>query len=470
MADSEAPVVVSFSASPSNVMLLTSSPTSTLIITANLSDNVGIASTALVGGSDNSPVPCCYCCSCSCNCTTSMTRRWRKVMNYADFQLGTSSYAFTLTVTDAAGNVTTGSLTVGIIKTDDQVPIIHSLTVSPETVILTVETPAVSVTVTAQASDNVAVATAILTNTSTSSEVSGGAVNGNTYTWTLSFAYADYSYGTATVPYTLVVKDQAGNIAVETFEVIVKLYTYETAEVNNSVSITANLNAGLLMQGWALGIQGGTVSNTDTAFTAVYNLPTGSATVDLGAVTGNNPDGGAAGTFDAVVTLNASSDGQLTAEVALTGNPVVASVPDNFNEAQHVYWPNEPTPSLTSTSADVLTSSLTGSEAEAILSTELAAVKAMYTHGLIESWKFELMEVPCNITSVINQYALAKGRSYPNVFQNGDTIALATALPYSVTVTDINDATVTVVPSTSVYALVTHSDSGPSIIGSSCGC
>jgi len=109
---------------------------------------------------------------------------------------------------------------------------------------------------------------------------------------------------------------------------------------------------------------------------------------------------------------------------------------------------------------DVLTATLSEEQAERHFHDEIEQLKAIYTRNIIESWNFHITSTPASTESPINQYAQDNGRTYPQIFREGESIVLATSHPYTVTVVDMQGEMQVIVPSTPVHAVIEHHDSG----------
>ena len=104
------PTITSFTnnASASAIELKTSDQSKTITFTAVVSDNREVTSISLPGATQTS----------SNNGTFTFTKSY----SYDDYNFGSNSDSLTLSVSDAASNISTQSVTIGITKTDDQKP------------------------------------------------------------------------------------------------------------------------------------------------------------------------------------------------------------------------------------------------------------------------------------------------------------------------------------------------------------
>ena len=197
------PTITNFGVNNSTVALKTSAQTQTVTFSANLTDNVGITTATLPSATFSDATDGIY--------------RWTKEYDYADYNFGSATDNLTLTVSDAAGNTSTDSVTINITKSDDQNPSITSLISNATGNAIELKSSAKTKTVvfTAVASDNVAIDTITLSNASLSSS------NNGTFTFSKEFDYDDYSYGTHTSSHLLSVTDTAGNSVGQTINISV---------------------------------------------------------------------------------------------------------------------------------------------------------------------------------------------------------------------------------------------------------
>jgi hypothetical protein len=289
--------------------------------------------------------------------------------------------------------------------------------------------------------------------TATLSSASGG-----TYTWTKLY---NHSGGSTTETLTATVTDAAGNSTSSAVTVVVTAFSFTIETAAYSVTILADLNASVTQDGAYLGLQSGLVSSNDGRV-VTYSLPTGTATVSCGDITGVGPSG-AVGTLPTEIVISVSSEGTLSSGVNINGGPLVANLAEDVLKAQALTWPNEPVPSMTGSSADVLTATFTASDAATYFQSAILALQNLYTGNIISSWTVEVPAIVPSPTSPITEYAAANNRTYPNIFEEGEQIVLATTHPYSVTVNDVNGEEVTLVAPTQIYAVVQQHSETPAL-------
>ena len=194
----------------------------------------------------------------------------------------------------------------------------------------------------------------------------------------------------------------------------------------------------------------------------VYNLPSGSINLNCGSIAATLPDMTQGGLFEPFITLNANSQGDLTASVSINGSPVTATVSENTQLAQQVIWSTENiAPTVSGTSDDVLSSTVTNADVSSYFTTEIQAIQNAYSYNVLQYWNFDITAIPAVAGSLINAYAQENGRTAANMFLNGEHIVLETTYPYSVKVMDMQNVEQTIVAETPIYAIVYHDDAAP---------
>ena len=435
--DDANPTISSLSVSPSTVTVSTLSQQASVTYTAVVTDNVGVSSINLAGATYSG--------------VSGSTYTWTRTFDYADYSYGATSVSSVLTVEDAAGNTSTDSVTVTVTKVDDAFPVISTFSADDTTVQLS-SGQTQTVTFTLSATDNVGIDQVALP-TATLASASGG-----TYTWTKLY---NHSGGSTTDTLTATVTDTAGNSTSSTITITVTAFSFTIETASYSVTILADLNASITQDGSNLGLQSGLVSSEDGRI-VTYSLPTGTATVSCGDITGVGPSG-TVGTLPTEIVISVSSEGTLSSGVNINGGPLVANLAEDVLKAQALTWPNEPVPSMTGTSADVLSATFTASDAASYFQSAILALQNLYTGSIISSWTVEVPEIVPSPTSPITEYAAANNRTYPNIFENGEQIVLETTHPYSVTVNDVNGEEVTLVAPTQIYAVVQQHSETPAL-------
>jgi len=448
--DDQNPSITSFTSSVSSVALTTGSAPQTVTFTLVATDNRGITSVSLPGASYQG--------------SSGSTYTWTKLYDYDHYAFGSTVDNMTVTVLDAAGNSATGNLSVPVTKTDTQTPTISSFILSDTSVELG-SGDSTTITFTAVASDNVGIDEYALASSTES--VIDPSVSGSTYTWTKTIDASSFNEGQNTEVYTVEFTDSAGNTETSTvnLSVFVFNYTMMTTTTMNYIALTANINENVTVDGTNYGLAGGVFDiGRANEFNASYNLPTGSISFPMGAVTAQLPNAVNGGTFTPVVDITVDLEGNLSASVEMTGAPITHTATEDVDKAQVVAWSTESTPSMSPTTQDILSSTVTSTDIHNHFSAEIDAIEQAYSHNVLQFWSMEITNIEARSTSVITQYAINNGRQHTNMFMEGEQIVLDTTYPYSVKVTDLNGEEQVIVGETPIYAIVTHSDGAPPLV------
>jgi hypothetical protein len=153
----------------------------------------------------------------------------------------------------------------------------------------------------------------------------------------------------------------------------------------------------------------------------------------------------------------------MSAEVTLTGGPLIAEVNEDVNLTQVVSWVQNPQLVVTSTTADQLSDEFTTIDAATYYADVIQSIEDLYQGNAISSWTFEVGRIEAAQTSAIHEYAVHKDRlsQGTNIFEEGEHIVLQTAHRYSLSVADINGAEVILINPTDIYAILKHNSSKP---------
>ena len=234
---------------------------------------------------------------------------------------------------------------------------------------------------------------------------------------------------------------------------------------NYFVDIKANLNDSLIYNGTSISFKGKVVSNTDK-YQVEYRLPSGSKTIDCGNINANNINNLTLGSFNPTLTITANTDGTQNGVVNITGSNILQTIKEDPTKAQILYWGNS-APIITSTSADILSSLLTKSKVKQLFANEINTLEEMYTYNVISSWIFDILPVDPVKPPEYNQfdrYAYVNNRTFPNIFYNDEYIVLETGHNYEIKIIDVNGVEQTIIPSTEIFARITHSGKAPLLI------
>lgn len=258
---------------------------------------------------------------------------------------------------------------------------------------------------------------------------------------------------------------QQVSIIVNILPIITEPTDYPEYTPNYYVDIKANLNDSLIYNGTSISFKGKVVSNTDN-YQVRYNLPSGSKTIDCGNINANDINNFTLGSFNPTLTITANTDGTQNGVVNITGSNILQTITEDPTKAQILYW-GKSAPTITSTSADILSSLLTKSTVEQLFANEINTLEEMYTYNVVSSWIFDILPVNPVKPPEYNQfdrYAYVNNRTFPNIFYNDEYIVLETAHNYEIKIIDINGVEQTVIPSTEIFARITHSDEAPLLI------
>ena len=437
-----------------NIVVLNASTSSVPVnvtFTLEATDDVGVSNVSMNNGAVlSSQTPPYY--------------QFTKAFSFANYNYGTTNQTFTATVSDAAGNTGNRSITITVIKNDDVDPVISSFSVSPTSITFSGGTGTANVTFTAIASDNRAITSHTLTEGGTNYTLINQ--ENNTYTSTVTLYASNFPTGTTSQSYIFVFEDAAGNVSSVHQPLDVTVASYDTIDTTNSntITLTANLNNSLIYNGPYIGIKSRTITQAEAAtYNVKYNMPTGSISLPLGDITATLPDGSNGGVYNTFLDITADILGRTIGSVRIYGGNITATVAEDTTKAQHVAWDNETTPSVTSTSPDVLSSTLTKAEVEAQFQTTLDSISAAYTRSVLTGWTFQISAVSAVNGSIFSSFVAANGRDPPAVFLDGEYVVLDTTHPYSVSIVDLNGISHDIVPSTPIYARIIHDSSAPSL-------
>jgi hypothetical protein len=262
----------------------------------------------------------------------------------------------------------------------------------------------------------------------------------------------------------MVIDTRQVSIIVNILPIITEPTDYPEISPDYFIDIIANINDSLNYNGTSISFNGKVVTNRDE-YQASYNFPSGSLTLDCGNITANHYNNLTLGSFNPTLTINANSNGTQTGKVSISGSNVLATIKDDPARAQKIYWGNN-VPVITSTSADTLSALLTPSTVSSIFATEISNLEQMFTHDVFSSWNFDIL--PVNAVSrpdynAFDKYAYVNRRTFPNIFRDGEYIVLETAHNYEIIVQDFNGVEQTIIPSTQIFARITHHNTALSL-------
>ena len=357
-------------------------------------------------------------------------------------------------VVSETGIQVSDSLALRVDKSPDiEAPVITNLQSDISTVVLR-EGESKVVTFTATITDQVGVTSAIMSTANADINPPVGDI----YTWTKTYNYSTSAAGSEELDtLTLTAQDAAGLTTTATITIVIHHTTYTdiTAAADRYIVIETDLNNSIIQENGFLGFTGG-IAQSGQGRTISYHLPSGEKQLLLGNITGLGLDSNVVGQLNAYITILVDSSGEISAVTSVSGDSMIVTVDNDITKAQAVYWPHEPTPTVTSSSADKLSAEFNSANAESYYNETLQAIADVYTGNAISNWTIEVSNIPASKFSEINEFARYNGRVFPNIFNEGEQIILSTEHPYQVTVNDINDNPVDIIPPTNIRAVVKH--------------
>lgn len=236
----------------------------------------------------------------------------------------------------------------------------------------------------------------------------------------------------------------------------------------NYIQLKANINDAIYADtNGYYGFKGAVLDKTNTAYDVIYNLPTGSAQLLIKTITVKDTNETSLGTYDLVLDISATQAGMIETNAYFVGNNYTATVEEDLTSAQVVYWdPNpENAPTVTETTRDVLSATITSTLADTIFRDKLTAIENLYNGSVLTSWNMTFLEILPEQFSLLNIINMQSGntRSLPNFFAEGESITLPMGEKIELSVTDFNNNTVVLIPETKVYAVITQDSNAPSL-------
>ncbi|MCH1612475.1 MAG: hypothetical protein L7S72_04190, partial [Flavobacteriales bacterium] len=444
--DNQDPVISSVSTNLTSVVLNTSNTTRTLQISVICSDNQSISSVSVSNGAVQTLV-------------NGSTYLFNKIYNIQDYDLGTQTETFAVTVTDPAGNIDTDSVSVLIDKQDEVDPVISSFFSNVNNILLTQNNNTNVVEFTVTATDNFLLSTISIPNTTFVSQ------SGNDFVFQKTYSFETMTEAQITDTFTVTAIDSYSNITTSSIALVIEkvVYNYNTRDLNYYIEATANLNNNLSVVNDNVGINGGIITHENTFYNINYNLPTGSAVMSMMNISAKKGST-TLNTYSLDVTITANSNGTLSASSQVTGSDTIGYIQDTQDQVNYAYWDvGNPPANLNPDHVDNLSATLTASQVEIGKQNAISSVINTYDGvSTLDSWAIQLSPVAPSLNNFINQYRLAHNRPTGQVFQNGEQVVLSTTQDYSVVIQGV-DTSHTVVPPTTIQAVITHQDDAPNI-------
>jgi hypothetical protein len=265
--------------------------------------------------------------------------------------------------------------------------------------------------------------------------------------------------------------DIHNNISTASLTITITKTDYEMITSTYFIDITANLNKSIEKIGESLQLKSSIINKSDPNYNISYNLPATSeegVKMNSGTISANNISNIAVGTFTSELILKIDSNGLMTSSVNIIGavEPTL-SVTDDPNLAQLVGWegPNNTLPTPGPTDADILEATLTKADVRVLLQPQISQIEGLYSGEILDSWTARINEVPAvslgSPPNILDQYASANNRLFPDIFIKNESIVLETSYDYGFNMVDVQGTTHTIIPSTKIYAVITHDPEAP---------
>ena len=237
--------------------------------------------------------------------------------------------------------------------------------------------------------------------------------------------------------------------------------TYDT--IDYYIKITANLNSIVDYSNNNWGIFKTNMSSNDIS-NVVFHLPSGSITMKMGQVNiipSGDPDD-IKGSYDVILTLDASSNGTMSSIVTLSGDDTTITIDEDTTLKQQLYWSYNDPPEE-NYDADILSITSNKSLTTTFHATYLNNIANEFTGTLIESWNSAISEVITSSSNIIVDIANHNNANDQNIFVDGDTIYCSESGTYKLYINDYNGVNREIIPPTNIYFVVTHDDNGMSL-------
>ena len=204
--DNEDPVITSLTTNMNSVILNTSNPIQNLQISLVCSDNQSVSS---VNVSNATQI-----------LVTGNTYIFQKAYNLQDYNIGTFTDTFNVTVSDPAGNQVTDSISVNVDKQDEIPPVISSFLSDITNVVLTQNDDTATISFTITATDNFLIDTISIPGASFISQT------GNDFLFQKTYNYSTTTEAESVDPITVTVRDTYDNVTDDTVNIIIEKIVY----------------------------------------------------------------------------------------------------------------------------------------------------------------------------------------------------------------------------------------------------
>jgi len=295
--------------------------------------------------------------------------------------------------------------------------------------------------------------------------------NSSQYAFGKVYDEQNYNSGSTSDNILVTATDIHDNISTASLTITITKTDYEMITSTYFIDITANLNKSIEKIGKSLQLKSSIINKSDPNYNISYNLPATSeegVKMNSGTISANNISNIAVGTFTSELILKIDSNGLMTSSVNIIGavEPTL-SVTDDPNLAQLVGWegPNNTLPTPGPTDADILEATLTKADVRVLLQPQISQIEGLYSGEILDSWTARINEVPAvslgSPPNILDQYASANNRLFPDIFIKNESIVLETSYDYGFNMVDVQGTTHTIIPSTKIYAVVTHDPEAP---------
>jgi len=295
--------------------------------------------------------------------------------------------------------------------------------------------------------------------------------NSSQYAFGKVYDEQNYNSGSTSDNILVTATDIHDNISTASLTITITKTDYEMITSTYFIDITANLNKSIVEVGKSLQLKSSIINKSDANYNISYNLPATSeegVKMNSGTISANNISNIAVGTFTSELILKIDSNGLMTSSVNIIGavEPTL-SVADDPNLAQLVGWegPNNTLPTPGPTDADILEATLTKADVRVLLQPQISQIEGLYSGEILDSWTARINEVPAvslgSPPNILDQYASANNRLFPDIFIKNECIVLETSYDYGFNMVDVQGTTHTIIPSTKIYAAVTHDPEAP---------
>ena len=230
-----------------SVILNTSNPIQNLQISLVCSDNQSVSSVNVTNATQI--------------LVTGNTYIFQKSYNLQDYNIGTFTDTFNVTVSDPAGNQVSDSISVNVDKQDEIPPVISSFLSDITNVVLTQNDDTATISFTITATDNFLIDTISIPGATFISQT------GNDFLFQKTYNYSTTTEAETVDPITVTVRDTYDNVTDDTVNIIIEKIVYNYTVQDNIpfyIEANVNLNDNISIVNGNTGINGGIIRHTNT--------------------------------------------------------------------------------------------------------------------------------------------------------------------------------------------------------------